>query len=100
MADNIQNLKQVSGKRKYNAKINKNFKTQKANIHRYFFAVDHARLAHIVGPPTARQRYAIEIAYRWRAVGGPLLCANWVSTDLLSEYFLAIVIMLLFEYQN
>ena len=39
------------------------------------------QLAHIVGPPTARQRYAIEIrhsmAYRWWAFGGPLLCASW-----------------------
>ena len=32
MADNIQNLKQVSGKRKYNAKINKKFKTQKTRV--------------------------------------------------------------------
>ena len=25
----------------------------------------------------ARQRYAISMAYRWRAICGPLLCASW-----------------------
>ena len=32
---------------------------------------------HIVGPPTARQRYAIETAYSWWTVGGLLSCASW-----------------------
>ena len=35
------------------------------------------QLVHIVGPPAARQRYAISMAYRWRAVSGPLLCGSW-----------------------
>ena len=30
-----------------------------------------------VGPPTACQRYAISMAYRWWAVDGPTLCASW-----------------------
>ena len=37
-----------------------------------------SQLAHNVGPPTARQRYAIQ----WRIAGGPLvalLCASWDS---------------------
>ena len=33
------------------------------------------QLAHNVGPSTAHQRYAIEMAYRWRAIGGPTVCA-------------------------
>ena len=33
--------------------------------------------AHNVGPPTACQRYAISMAYRWWAVDGPTLCASW-----------------------
>ena len=36
-----------------------------------------SQLAHIVGPLTARQLYTISMAYRWRAVGGALLCASW-----------------------
>ena len=36
-----------------------------------------AQKAHNVGPPTACQRYAISMAYRWRAVDGPTLCASW-----------------------
>ena len=42
-----------------------------------------SKLAHIVGPQMTHHRYAIEMAYRWRAVGGPLLCANWDYTILL-----------------
>ena len=36
-----------------------------------------AQKAHNVGPPTACQRYAISMAYRWWAVKGPTLCASW-----------------------
>ena len=36
-----------------------------------------SKLAHNVGPSTAHQRLAIEIAYRWQAVGGPTLSAFW-----------------------
>ena len=34
----------------------------------------HSQLAHIVGPPTARQRYAIQ----WRIAGGPLVARRCV----------------------
>ena len=27
----------------------------------------------------AHQRYAIEMAYRWLAIGGPTLCAFWAG---------------------
>ena len=33
------------------------------------------QLAHSVQPSTALHRSAIEMAYRWQAVGGPTLCA-------------------------
>ena len=36
-----------------------------------------AQKAHNVGPPTACQRFAISMAYRWRAVDGPTRCASW-----------------------
>ena len=36
-----------------------------------------AQKADNVGPPTARQRYAISMAYRWWVVDGPTLCASW-----------------------
>ena len=36
--------------------------------------------AHTVGPPTARQLYAISMAYGWWAVDGLTLCAIWVET--------------------
>ena len=34
-----------------------------------------SQLAHNVGPSMAHQRYAIEMAYRWQAIGGRMLCA-------------------------
>ena len=37
------------------------------------------KLAPISGPSTARQRYAIEMAYRWRAVRGPTMYVYWVE---------------------
>ena len=37
------------------------------------------KLAHNVGPSTAHQRFAIEMAYRWRAFKGPTLCAFWAG---------------------
>ena len=37
-------------------------------------ATVYTRLAHGSGPPTARQGYAIPMAYHWRVVGGPTLC--------------------------
>ena len=36
-----------------------------------------AQKAHNVGPPTACQRLAISMAYRWWVVDGPTLCASW-----------------------
>ena len=36
-------------------------------------------LAHNVGPSMAHQRYAIEMAYRWRAFDGPTLYAFWAG---------------------
>ena len=37
-----------------------------------------SQVAHNSGPPTAHQRYAIEMPHRWRAVGGLIMCASWV----------------------
>ena len=31
-----------------------------------------------VGPPLAHQRNNIQMVFRWRADGGPLLHVNWV----------------------
>ena len=39
-----------------------------------------AQKSHNVVPSTARQQYAISMAYRWWAVDGPTLCASWVET--------------------
>ena len=36
--------------------------------------------AYSVGPPSARQRNAIRMAFRWRADGGPLLVIYWALT--------------------
>ena len=36
-----------------------------------------SQLAYNSRPPTARQRYAIEMAYRWRTDGGPTTYAIW-----------------------
>ena len=33
--------------------------------------MENTQLAHNIGTPTARQQFAILMAYRWRAVGGP-----------------------------
>ena len=35
--------------------------------------VVYFQLAHNSGPPTARQRYAIKMAYRWQAVDCPTM---------------------------
>ena len=40
--------------------------------------------AHNVGPPSACQRNAIKMAFRWRADGGPLLDINWEKNNQLS----------------
>ena len=37
------------------------------------------QLAHTDWPSTAYQGYAIEMAYCWRAVGGPTRCALWAG---------------------
>ena len=47
-----------------------------------FFFVDEGREdsnATIGGPSSARQRSAIEVAFRWRADGGPTLNAGLVA---------------------
>ena len=36
---------------------------------------DSTQIAYIVGSPSARQRYAISMAYLW----GQLLCAIWIG---------------------
>ena len=33
--------------------------------------------AHNIGPPSARQRNAIQMAFRWRTDSGPLLDVYW-----------------------
>ena len=39
-----------------------------------------AQKEHIVGPQTARERYAISMAYRMWAFDGPTLFGSWVGT--------------------
>ena len=36
-----------------------------------------------VGPPLARQRHAISMAFRWLTDGGPLCFVNWVGTTVI-----------------
>ena len=38
-----------------------------------------------VGPPSARQRNAIQMAFRWRADGGPHLNVYWDMQNICNE---------------